>query len=267
MIKVLYGGIFDTSSITSRKTRTKERNVRVFEIEYIFDADGTAIINNEKYKLFNGSIVFAKPNQKRCSIPSFKCYFIHLIIDENDKYYNLLMNTPSFYQVIDSNIYKNIFQTLINHLSENNDNTNSDLTYGLILQLFYFLIKDTDKNNNLVNFTYKKKDHFIFDITNYMQTHYDEKITLESLSKKYNYSPNYIQSTFRKTIGMSPQKYLLDIRLEKAKYLIFEGNKSLIDVSLSCGFSSQSYFTCCFKKKYRHTPLQYLNAIQSKYKV
>lgn len=267
MINVLYGGIFDTSSITSRKTRTKERNVKVFEIEYIIDTDGTAIIDNEKYMLFNGSIVFAKPHQKRCSIPSFKCYFIHFTIDENNKYYDLLMNTPSFFQVIDCNIYKNIFQTLINHLSENSDNTKSDLTYGLMLQLFYFLINDSEKNINLANFNYKKKHNFIFDITNYMQNHYDEKITLASLSEKYNYSPNYIQSVFKKTIGVSPQKYLLDIRLEKAKKLIFEGNSSLIDISLSCGFTSQSYFISCFKNKYRYTPLQYLNVIQSQYKV
>ena len=267
MINVLYGGIFDTSSITTRKMRTKERKVKCFELEYIIDTDGTSIIDDVQYKLFNGSIIFAKPDQKRSSIPSFKCFFVHFTVDKDDKYYNLLMNTPTFFQVINSNNYKHIFHTLFNHLSEKKENTTSDLTYGLMLQLFYLLLADSDKNSNCANISRKKKTYFIFDMTNYLQEHYNEKITLESLSKKYNYSPNYIQCTFKKIIGVSPQKYLLDIRLEKAKSMIIEGSNSLIDITLSCGFASQSYFISCFKKKYRFTPLQFINTMQSNYKV
>ena len=266
MINVLYGGIFNTSSITTKKIKTKNRKVNRFELEYILETDGTAIINDVHYKLFNDSIVFAKPNQKRSSIPSFKCFYVHFTIDKNDKYYDLLMKTPNFYQVINSSYYRYIFQTLFNHLSEKKENTKSDLTYGLMLQLFYSLLLDAQKNNN-ANISSKKRNYFIFNITNYIQEHYNEKITLDLLAKKYNYSPNYIQSTFKKIMSITPQKYLLDIRLEKARDLIIEGTRSLIDISLSCGFTSQSYFISCFKKKYTLTPLQYLNALQSNYKI
>ena len=66
---------------------------------------------------------------------------------------------------------------------------------------------------------------------------------------------------YRKTIaltGLSPNLLLKDFRLEKAKELMQKEHYSISQVTFESGFSSPSYFTKCFKKKYGLLPMAYL---------
>lgn len=69
---------------------------------------------------------------------------------------------------------------------------------------------------------------------------------------------------YRKTIsltGLSPNLFLRDFRLEKAKELLQKKQYSIAQVTFECGFSSPSYFTKCFKKKYGLLPMAYLGLL------
>lgn len=66
---------------------------------------------------------------------------------------------------------------------------------------------------------------------------------------------------YRKTIsitGTSPNLLLKDFRLEKARELMQKKNYSISQITFEAGFSSPSYFTKCFKKKYGMLPMEYL---------
>ena len=52
-----------------------------------------------------------------------------------------------------------------------------------------------------------------------------------------------------------------DLRLEKAVELFEQGNSSIMEASLSVGFNNLSYFHRAFKKKYRMTPLSFINEL------
>jgi AraC-like DNA-binding protein len=69
---------------------------------------------------------------------------------------------------------------------------------------------------------------------------------------------------YRKTIsltGLSPNLFLKDFRLQKAKELMQKKQYSIAQVTFECGFSSPSYFTKCFKKKYGLLPMAYLGLL------
>lgn len=69
---------------------------------------------------------------------------------------------------------------------------------------------------------------------------------------------------YRKTIqltGMSPNILLKEYRLEKAKELMRKNNYSIAQITFDCGFTSPSYFTKCFKKKYGLLPNSYLELL------
>jgi AraC-like DNA-binding protein len=69
---------------------------------------------------------------------------------------------------------------------------------------------------------------------------------------------------YRKTIsltGMSPNIFLKDFRLEKAKELMKKRHYSISQITFETGFSSPSYFTKCFKKKYGLLPMAYLDLL------
>lgn len=69
---------------------------------------------------------------------------------------------------------------------------------------------------------------------------------------------------YRKTIsltGMSPNILLKEFRLEKARELMKKQRYSISQITFESGFTSPSYFTKCFKKKYGLLPMAYLDLL------
>ena len=69
---------------------------------------------------------------------------------------------------------------------------------------------------------------------------------------------------YRKTIsltGLSPNILLKEFRLEKAKELMKKQRYSIAQITYDTGFTSASYFTKCFKKKYGLLPMAYLDLL------
>jgi AraC-like DNA-binding protein len=69
---------------------------------------------------------------------------------------------------------------------------------------------------------------------------------------------------YRKTItltGLSPNILLKDFRLEKARELLKKKRYNISQITFDSGFTSPSYFTKCFKKKYGLLPMAYLDLL------
>jgi len=69
---------------------------------------------------------------------------------------------------------------------------------------------------------------------------------------------------YRKTIaltGLSPNILLKEFRLEKAKELMQKQQYSIAQITFDSGFTSASYFTKCFKKKYGLLPMAYVDLL------
>jgi AraC-like DNA-binding protein len=69
---------------------------------------------------------------------------------------------------------------------------------------------------------------------------------------------------YRKTIsltGLSPNQLLKEFRLEKAKELMKKQRYTISQITFDSGFTSPSYFTKCFKKKYGLLPMAYLDLL------
>lgn len=69
---------------------------------------------------------------------------------------------------------------------------------------------------------------------------------------------------YRKSVelfNLSPNLFLKDFRLEKAKELMKKQRYTISQITFDCGFTSPSYFTKCFKKKYGLLPMHYLDLL------
>ena len=64
-------------------------------------------------------------------------------------------------------------------------------------------------------------------------------------------------------LGVNVNDYILTIRLQKAKYLLNEGELSISEISYKVGFSSAAYFSTVFKSKFQMTPKEYREKKQS----
>ncbi len=86
-------------------------------------------------------------------------------------------------------------------------------------------------------------------VRDYLEAHFTEHITGQTLARKFGYVPSYISFLFRQTYGQSPADYLTKLRLNKAKELLLGSPGMLVrEVAERVGFKNQYHFSRVFKK-------------------
>lgn len=99
-----------------------------------------------------------------------------------------------------------------------------------------------------------KKKTDISNICEYMRTHYSENITLENTAKHFYISKEYLSFAFKKETGVNFTKYLISIRMEKAKEMILEYGIPIQRVAEMVGYTDITYFYRTFKRFWGTTP-------------
>jgi len=87
-----------------------------------------------------------------------------------------------------------------------------------------------------------------------MQADVSANIDLATLAAESGYSRAHFLRTFRAATGQSPHRYLIELRLAKAKSLIASKSIPLVDIALACGFSSHAHLTTAFRSRFGLSP-------------
>lgn len=98
-------------------------------------------------------------------------------------------------------------------------------------------------------------------VRHYIDECFAEGITLNQLAQQVGLSPYYLLRVFHTEVGMPPYAYLESVRIRHAQRLI-ETGKTLAEVAVEVGFSSQSHMTRHFKKIIGATPGQYAQQVR-----
>jgi AraC family transcriptional regulator len=93
----------------------------------------------------------------------------------------------------------------------------------------------------------------------YIQANLDQKLSLEAIAQQLNLSVYYFCELFTRSMGISPYKYVLQQRVERAKQLLKDKEKAISDVALECGFANQTHLNRHFRKFTDMTPKTYRN--------
>ncbi len=97
----------------------------------------------------------------------------------------------------------------------------------------------------------------ILNTKKYIEAHFDENIKLDDIAKEVGYSKYHLNRIFRKSTSQSIHKYLRERRLYEAAYQLLNTDKSIVEIALSMGYSSQPSFTFAFKQEFGCTPQIY----------
>ncbi len=99
--------------------------------------------------------------------------------------------------------------------------------------------------------------HFASDILIYIEENRSQKITLESLAKRFNVSPSHLSRTFFNAYGTSPINYLINARVTYATELLLKSNLSITEISEQVGYDNPAHFNHMFLKRIGCTPAEY----------
>ncbi len=86
-------------------------------------------------------------------------------------------------------------------------------------------------------------------ICGYLERHYQQKNTLESLSLLFNISARHLNRIFREEIGMSVVEKIHRIRIEKARSLLVETDEKIINIAAMIGYEDPAFFSRLFTRE------------------
>jgi AraC family transcriptional regulator len=94
-------------------------------------------------------------------------------------------------------------------------------------------------------------------ILEYIHAHLERDIQLADLAGSLGMSQFHFSRLFKHSIGTSPYQYLLQQRIERAKQLLKQTDRSIVDIALECGFNSHSHLSKQFRQIAGMTPKKY----------
>ncbi len=107
------------------------------------------------------------------------------------------------------------------------------------------------------DFETANRKYVVDKIVEYIEDHYNEKISLDQIAENMYLSPFYISRIFKSETGSAPIRRLINIRLEKAKELLEGGYQgSIQEVAAMVGYDDAYHFSKLFKKRYGVSPSQ-----------
>lgn len=97
-------------------------------------------------------------------------------------------------------------------------------------------------------------------VTEYINENLDQDLKLIELAAIAQMSPYHFLRLFKQTTNLTPHQYILQCRIEKAKFLLHQSDLSIAAIASQVGFCDQSHLTRCFKRILCVTPKQFQQA-------
>ncbi len=126
----------------------------------------------------------------------------------------------------------------------------------IYLKLLLLMKQNTFHNLNYSEYTQKAID--------FIHKNYHRDMSLEDTARHINVSSSYLSRIFKEECKVSYIKYVNQLRVEKAKLLIENGDVRLKDIVQQVGFQNYNYFFKVFKESTNMTPLEYEEMLRSK---
>lgn len=165
-----------------------------------------------------------------------------------------------YVKFIFSNVYKDILTDLgRNQVREEDLNKNIDKLYRSndMKQIIILIHEAVDEIKGIWEKVGIGSSQEVDMVKNYIDQHYGEDLDLVSLAEKVYLSPPYLSTLFKRVTGWGINKYIKNLRMEKAKILLEQTNIKIVDLAEAVGFHNLSYFCQNFREFYGETPEQY----------
>lgn len=97
----------------------------------------------------------------------------------------------------------------------------------------------------------------LLQVLDYIDAHLHQEIKLTDLASLLGMSEFHFSRQFKQMLGTTPYQYLLQQRIERAKQLLKQSDRSIADIALTCGFNSHSHLSKQFRQLTGTTPKAY----------
>lgn len=144
-------------------------------------------------------------------------------------------------------IWSNMYESL--EMGYSRDNLcNANLCLYHFLATFFYPDKHVKSD---------KEPDFVTKTTRYMRANIGNRLTLGDFAAIHNLSASHFSALFRKSTGMSPVDYFIQLKMQRACQLLYDQNYRIKEVALAVGYDDQYFFSRIFKRLMGVSPVQY----------
>lgn len=236
------------------------------ELFYILNGKGNFLVEDTIFPVKENDLIIVNPNVLHTEIGHADQPLEYIVLgingiifknEQDDKYTNYNIHNFSHYK---DELYFYL-NTLLKEIQEKEDNFEA-ICQNLLEILIWNIVRKTKANISIE--PAKKITKECRFIEQYLDEHFTEDITLETLSKLTYLNKYYLVHAFKNYKGTSPINYLIEKRIQQSKILLETTNYPISKIATLVGFSSQSYFSQVFRNETSMTPNKYRKSMDKK---
>lgn len=237
------------------------------ELFYIMNGRGSFLIEEEQLPVRRNDLVIINPNVSHTELPETGIPLEYIVLGVEGVTFSFQgANAGKDYDIHhleqDGEKIEHFLMLLIEE-AEGKLQSYEMICQNILELLILYAMRN--QNSSITSVMTPKMSKECGLIKRYLDTNYDQNITLDSLAEMSHINKFYLVHSFTRYTGMSPIHYLARKRVLVAKNLLEASNHSIAQIASSIGCSSQSYFSQIFKKETGMTPNQYRKKMREHY--
>ncbi|WP_341300406.1 AraC family transcriptional regulator [Lysinibacillus sp. FSL H8-0500] len=206
------------------------------QAEFMFD-------EAEHYQLSAGEGFFGGVNKRmeiRTGEEAAEYFLVHYLpVSHNETNSSLLTEVSTFQVELTSELLQ--LQEKLQSTAALPDMVSQLEQKGLFYHLVSTVLREERHGQN------KESSPVIIDAVQYIQKHYDERLTLEQLAVRYGMSGKYFSYLFHKYMGIAPIDYMIRYRMKRAEELLYTTSATIQEIAEAVGYKDPNYFSRIFK--------------------
>lgn len=249
----------ETGTLQANKPHVSKReNLSSFLFFIVLEGEGTLNYDNQMYPLKQNDCVFIdckKPYYHSTEQNLWKLKWAHFNGPNMNAIYEKYKErggTPTFHPN-NINRYINILDN-IHSTSTSSNYTKDMIIFQQLAELLSYLMEDS-WHQNQTKLNTKKQN--LQQIKDYIDQHYQEKITLDQLSQQFFINKYYLTRVFKEQFGITINTYIQQVRITHAKQLLRFTDLSIEKIANQVGIDDSNYFIRQFKQIEQITPNLY----------
>ncbi|MCK8486696.1 AraC family transcriptional regulator [Paenibacillus sp. MBLB2552] len=244
-----------------------------WEIYYLVSGERCYFIKDQIYRICAGDLVLIPVNVLHKTSPSGKLSQPHerLLVNFRTEAVSTLLpgreeeleQLFERYPVLRLNAEEqHLVQPLLARmLAEQKEQANGYEEYGrlLLAELLLNLLRmaHTRPNHDGEEGGGKRPYREIAEVARYINTHFEENLSLGELAGRFHLSPYYLSHVFPRVTGLTLVAYINRVRIEEACALLRETELPVTDIAYRVGYQSVTHFGRVFKKAKALSPQSY----------
>ncbi|GGE26043.1 Msm operon regulatory protein [Pullulanibacillus camelliae] len=231
------------------------RFINYFSLHFIFEGSGSLSFNNETFHLNSGDLFCLFPQQSYIynTDPENLLHMQWIAIDGKQApslifQIGLTASKPILRKVITEDLLTELNALYASF--ELDDKKFALHRLGHLFEIFHLL---SLQNQEVDHFS---SDDWIHQAKDYLNIHYTENLSVEDAAQYFGVHRSYFSDCFKHTFNISPKKYLVQLRMNKAYQMIEDETYSFTEIAHSTGYSDIYSFSRAFKNYYGFSPRQ-----------